>query len=131
MSRFVKMKMMVDDAGNVKTSNEHPHKTIFLENVNGKVLKKVLEFCDHYLTEPMTGLPLSAARSPHNNMVELGVQEWYVSFIDVEPPFVDKLYLVGVYMDIEPLLYLVYAAVLVFANNHPGSRWVLGRYSNE
>lgn len=129
--------MAHDDTRTSTRSNEEVHnprkqKKIFVPTAKGEVLEKVLKYCEHYARDPMTDLsvlPMAQSTNDHKNkLADLGLQEWYVSFIDVEQPVLDRLYLVARYMDIEPLLYLTMAAIRVFVSNNPGSQWMLGSY---
>ena len=78
-----------------------------LPNVKGEVLKKVIEFCEHYLTEPMTDIekPLKS------QMMADVVQKWYADFVNIEQVLLFELILAANYMDIKPLLDLTCASV--------------------
>jgi S-phase kinase-associated protein 1 len=78
-----------------------------LPNVKSQVLKKVIEFCEHHLQEPMTEIekPLKS-----QNMADV-VQKWYADFVDVEQVLLFELILAANYMDIKPLLDLTCATV--------------------
>jgi S-phase kinase-associated protein 1 len=78
-----------------------------LPNVKAQVLKKVLEFCEHHLTEPMTEIekPLKS-----QNMSDV-VQKWYADFVNVEQVLLFELILAANYLDIKPLLDLTCATV--------------------
>lgn len=78
-----------------------------LPNVKSEVLKKVIEFCDHHLGEPMTEIekPLKS-----QNMADV-VQKWYADFVDLEQVLLFELILAANYMDIKPLLDLTCATV--------------------
>merc|ERR1719162_125419 len=75
-----------------------------LPNVKSEVLKKVIEFCEHHLAEPMTEVekPLKS-----QNMADV-VQKW---FADLEQVLLFELILAANYMDIKPLLDLTCATV--------------------
>ena len=128
--------MARDDIRTSTRSNEEVHnhrkQKIFVPTAKGEVLEKVLKFCEHYVRDPMTDLsvlPMAQSTNDHKNkLADLGLQEWYVSFIDVDQPVLDRLYMVAKYMDIEPLLYLTMDAIRVFVSNNPGSQWMLGSY---
>ena len=128
--------MAHDDIRTSTRSNEEVHnhrkQKIFVPTAKGEVLEKVLKFCEHYVRDPMTDLsvlPMAQSTNDHKNkLADLGLQEWYVSFIDVDQPVLDRLYMVAKYMDIEPLLYLTMDAIRVFVSNNPGSQWMLGSY---
>jgi S-phase kinase-associated protein 1 len=78
-----------------------------LPNVKSQVLRKVIEFCEHHLQEPMTEIekPLKS-----QNMVDV-VQKWYADFVDLEQVLLFELILAANYMDIKPLLDLTCATV--------------------
>lgn len=97
MSELVKS--MMDD--------DEDEKEIPLPNVKAQVLRKVIEFCEHHLEEPMTEIekPLKS-----QNMADV-VQQWYASFVDLEQVLLFELILAANYMDIKPLLDLTCATV--------------------
>lgn len=78
-----------------------------LPNVKTQVLRKVIEFCEHHLEEPMTEIekPLKS-----QNMADV-VQKWYADFVDLEQVLLFELILAANYMDIKPLLDLTCATV--------------------
>mmetsp|Transcript_28523 Transcript_28523/g.69400 ORF Transcript_28523/g.69400 Transcript_28523/m.69400 type:complete len:187 (+) Transcript_28523:129-689(+) len=91
-----------DDDDEEKKITEIP-----LPNVKAEVLKKVIEFCEHHLEEPMTEIekPLKS-----QNMADV-VQKWYADFVDLEQVLLFELILAANYMDIKPLLDLTCATV--------------------
>uniref|UniRef100_A0A6S9ADC6 S-phase kinase-associated protein 1 n=1 Tax=Ditylum brightwellii TaxID=49249 RepID=A0A6S9ADC6_9STRA len=99
MSELVKTMIEEDDDDEV---TEIP-----LPNVKAAVLAKVIEFCTHHRTEPMTEIekPLKSAV-----MAEV-VQKWYADFVNVEQVLLFELILAANYMDIKPLLDLTCATV--------------------
>jgi len=101
MSELVKT-MMDEDEDEDETTPEIP-----LPNVKGPVLRKVIEFCEHHLKEPMTEIekPLKSG-----NMADV-VQKWYADFADLEQVLLFELILAANYMDIKPLLDLTCATV--------------------
>lgn len=100
MSELVKS-MMEEDASDEDVAE------IPLPNVKAAILKKVIEFCEHHKTEPMTEIekPLKS-----QNMADV-VQKWYADFVDVEQVILFELILAANYMDIKPLLDLTCATV--------------------
>ena len=84
-----------------------PTLEIPLVNINAQVLKLVLEFCEHHVTEPMMEIevPLKSA-----NMADV-VQKWYADFVDLEQVLLFELILAANYMGIKPLLDLTCATV--------------------
>ena len=103
MSELVKS--MMDDEGDDGGSSgptEMP-----LPNVKSPVLRKVIEFCEHHLKEPMTEIekPLKS------QLMADVVQKWYADFVDLEQVMLFELILAANYMDIKPLLDLTCATV--------------------
>jgi S-phase kinase-associated protein 1 len=100
MSELVKT--MIDEDLDEEEAQEIP-----LPNVKTTILAKVVEFIQHYKTEPMNDIekPLKSA-----NMAEV-VQEWYSNFVGVEQEVLFELILAANYMDIKPLLDLTCATV--------------------
>ena len=78
-----------------------------LPNVKSTVLAKVIEFCTHHQTEPMSEIekPLKSA------VMSEVVQKWYADFVNVEQVLLFELILAANYMDIKPLLDLTCATV--------------------
>mmetsp|Transcript_25178 Transcript_25178/g.37099 ORF Transcript_25178/g.37099 Transcript_25178/m.37099 type:complete len:169 (+) Transcript_25178:56-562(+) len=78
-----------------------------LPNVKTAILAKIIEFAEHYKTDPMTEIekPLKSA-----NMNEI-VQEWYANFVNVDQEVLFELILAANYMDIKPLLEITCATV--------------------
>ena len=101
MSELVKG-LLDEDAADDDDTTEIP-----LPNVKSAVLRKVIEFCTHHRSEPMTEIekPLKSAV-----MAEV-VQKWYADFVNVEQVLLFELILAANYMDIKPLLDLTCATV--------------------
>eukprot|EP00341_Mesodinium_pulex_P013965 CAMPEP_0116896400 /NCGR_PEP_ID=MMETSP0467-20121206/5652_1 /TAXON_ID=283647 /ORGANISM="Mesodinium pulex, Strain SPMC105" /LENGTH=165 /DNA_ID=CAMNT_0004567549 /DNA_START=45 /DNA_END=542 /DNA_ORIENTATION=- len=100
MSELVKT--MFDDEQGDDEVQEIP-----LPNVKTQILAKVIEFLDHYKTDPMNEIekPLKSS-----NMSEV-VQEWYSNFVAVDQEVLFELILAANYMDIKPLLDITCATV--------------------
>lgn len=108
MSELVKSMMEENEDDDADDDEEEKKVTeIPLPNVKAEVLKKVIEFCEHHLQEPMTEIekPLKS-----QNMADV-VQEWYANFVDLEQVLLFELILAANYMDIKPLLDLTCATV--------------------
>ena len=105
MSELVKS--MKDEDGEDDDDEDDKATEIPLPNVKSEVLKKVIEFCEHHLEEPMTEIekPLKS-----QNMADV-VQKWYADFVDLEQVLLFELILAANYMDIKPLLDLTCATV--------------------
>jgi S-phase kinase-associated protein 1 len=91
-------------------ADEDEVQEIPLPNVRSAVLTKVIEYCTHYQTEPMTPIttPLKSSK------VEEVVQQWYADFVNVEQVLLFELVTAANFMDIKPLLDLACFAVAVF-----------------
>lgn len=101
MSELVKT-MMIDD------DNSEEEKEIPLPNVKAATLAKVIEYCRHYIEEPMTEFekPLKNA-----DLYKL-VQQFYAKFIvEMNNDDLFNLTLAANYMDIKPLLDLCSAKI--------------------
>mmetsp|Transcript_9752 Transcript_9752/g.11311 ORF Transcript_9752/g.11311 Transcript_9752/m.11311 type:complete len:193 (+) Transcript_9752:97-675(+) len=96
-----------DDADDADKKVSGKTTEIPLPNVKSEVLKKVIEFCEHHLAEPMTEVekPLKSQK-----MADV-VQKWYADFVDLEQVVLFELILAANYMDIKPLLDLTCATV--------------------
>ena len=109
MSELVKSMMDDNEDDDDDDDDENADKTteIPLPNVKSEVLRKVIEFCEHHLAEPMTEIekPLKS-----QNMADV-VQKWYADFVDLEQVLLFELILAANYMDIKPLLDLTCATV--------------------
>ena len=108
MSELVKS-MMDDNEDDDDDDDDEADKSteIPLPNVKSEVLRKVIEFCEHHLAEPMTEIekPLKSQA-----MADV-VQKWYADFVDLEQVLLFELILAANYMDIKPLLDLTCATV--------------------
>ncbi|CAJ1949905.1 unnamed protein product [Cylindrotheca closterium] len=92
----------------IDDENDDDEPEVPLPNVKADVLRKVIEYCEHYLKEKMTDIekPLKS-----NKMSDV-VQEWYATFVDSEEhEMLFELILAANFMDIKPLLELASAAV--------------------
>eukprot|EP01083_Nonionella_stella_P017571 49165_1 len=99
MSELVKS--MMEDEGDDEIAE------IPLPNVKAQILKKVIEFCQHYKTEPMNEIEKPLKSSEMSEVV----QKWYADFVNVEQPVLFELILAANFMDIKPLLDLTCATV--------------------
>eukprot|EP00978_Attheya_sp_CCMP212_P016389 scaffold42935_cov65-Attheya_sp.AAC.1 len=81
-------------------ADEDEVQEIPLPNVRSAVLTKVIEYCTHYQTDPMTPIttPLKSSK------VEEVVQQWYADFVKVEHVLLFELVIAAKFMDIKPLL---------------------------
>ena len=102
-----RMSKLVDES--VDDEDTSTISDIPLPNVKGIVLAKVIEFCQHHQTEPMTTIttPLPSVK------LEEIVQQWYCDFVKVENVMLFELVTAANYMNIQPLLDLTCLAVSV------------------
>eukprot|EP00984_Skeletonema_dohrnii_P034521 scaffold33584_cov146-Skeletonema_dohrnii-CCMP3373.AAC.3 len=96
MSELVKG-MLEDESGDDEDTTEIP-----LPSVKAAVLKKVIEFCSHYKSEPMTEIKKPVIFTVTD--VAKHVQKWYADFINVEKVLLFELIVAADDMDIKPLL---------------------------
>ena len=86
-------------------------KTIIpLPNVRSLILKKVIEFCTHYLTKGQK-MPRIAKPLISEDLSQCGIPAWYVDFVDQEQVVLFDIILAAEYLNIEPLLNLTCAKV--------------------
>ena len=96
-----------DDNDNAENNEEAIE--IPLPNVRTQVLAKVIEYCTHFHTEPMTPIttPLKSTK------IDEIVQEWYADFVDIDQIMLFELVTAANFMDIKALLDLTCLAVSV------------------
>jgi S-phase kinase-associated protein 1 len=82
---------------------------IQLPNVKSAVLAKVIEYCEHYLTEEMTAIttPLKSSK------IEDMVQPFYAEYVKLDQVMLFELVTAANFMDIKPLLDLSCLAVSI------------------
>ena len=107
MSKLVKDTF--DDDDDEDDDENEETKEIPLPNVSAPVLKKVIDYCNHYQEEEMTAIqtPLKSG-----TLDEL-VQSWYSNFVKVDRNMLFDLVAAANFMDIKPLLDLTCLAVSI------------------
>merc|ERR1712038_1227420 len=101
---------LVKRAIEANEDDDEDEMTIPLPNVQADVLRKVIDYCTHYINdEAMTEIttPLKSEK-----LDEL-VQQWYSDFCNVENAMLFALVTAANYMDIKPLLDLSCLAVSI------------------
>lgn len=95
---FVKIMIDVDDSEEI---------TCNLPNIDGKCLNKVIQYCNHYINEPMTKLekPLK-----YKNLSKL-IQDFYTTYIDISDSELYTLMLAADYLNCKDLLDLCMASL--------------------
>ncbi|CAM9110502.1 unnamed protein product [Ectocarpus sp. 13 AM-2016] len=110
----------------VDGSTENAAKEIPLPNMRSNVVAKVVEFCQHHQTDPMTDIPKASAASylllicpvQFGKTVGDHVQEWYSTFVKaLGDEMLFEMLLAANYLDLSPLLELCAATVGLRAMN--------------
>uniref|UniRef100_A0A6V2AFM3 E3 ubiquitin ligase complex SCF subunit n=1 Tax=Ditylum brightwellii TaxID=49249 RepID=A0A6V2AFM3_9STRA len=75
--------------------------TVEIPKVESTCLSKVVDFCNHYMKEPLRPIktPLEG-----NSLEEVVTQEWYRNFVSVEQSLLFQLVQAANFMEIQPLL---------------------------
>ncbi|CBJ48849.1 conserved unknown protein [Ectocarpus siliculosus] len=103
------LKAMVDGP------TENAAKEIPLTNMRSNVVAKVVEFCQHHQTDPMTDIPKPVQ---FGKTVGDHVQEWYSTFVKaLKDEMLFEMLLAANYLDLSPLLELCAATVGLRAMN--------------
>ncbi|ORX47027.1 E3 ubiquitin ligase complex SCF subunit sconC [Hesseltinella vesiculosa] len=87
--RSMLIKNMLEDVGD----NDNP---IPLPNVTAKILRKVIEWCEHHLGDPVT--------NDENERRNTEIDEWDQKFMEVDQETLFDIILAANYLDIKPLL---------------------------
>ncbi|GBB93636.1 hypothetical protein RclHR1_02200017 [Rhizophagus clarus] len=91
-SRSILIKNMIEDIG-------EQDQCIPLPNVNEKVLKKVLEWCQHHVNDPQLTNDDDDSRRRNTE-----IDDWDQMFLNVEQDLLFEIILAANYLDIKPLL---------------------------
>ena len=90
------------------TLNDYPdHAEIPLKNVKSEILKKIIEYLEHYENEEPKEIPKPL---PDNNF-EKHVDKWDYDFINLDLETISEIIISANHMDIKPLLELASAKV--------------------
>jgi len=81
----------------IKEDSEDVPSEIPLPNVKSQVLRKVIEFCEHHLQEPMTEIEKPLKSQVMGDVV----QKWYADFVDLEQVLLFELILAANYLDVK------------------------------
>mmetsp|Transcript_14785 Transcript_14785/g.19414 ORF Transcript_14785/g.19414 Transcript_14785/m.19414 type:complete len:172 (+) Transcript_14785:89-604(+) len=110
-----KMSKLVETTVDDDVDDEDETQEIPLPNVKAAVLQKVIEYCSHYQTDPMTPIqtPLKSSK------IEDLVQPWYAEYVKVDRVLLFELVTAANFMDIKPLLDLTCLAVSVMIKGKP------------
>jgi len=93
--RSVLIKNMLSDLGDEGITEAIP-----IPNVNGPVLKKVIEWCTHHRSDP----PASAEEDSDSRKKTTDIDEWDQKFMQVDQEMLFEIILAANYLDIKALL---------------------------
>jgi len=94
---------------NAMENEEEEEIEIPIPNVDARVLQKVIDFCTHYVNEPMKEIkrPLKSV------VLSQVVQQFYADFVEVEQPLLYELMQAANFMNIKALVDLVAARIAI------------------
>ena len=75
--------------------------------INSEVLRKIVDYCTYYQTDPMREIPKPLKSSSLSDLV----QQWYADLVAVESTDLYELITAANYLDIKPLLTLTCSAI--------------------
>ncbi|KAI8329941.1 E3 ubiquitin ligase complex SCF subunit sconC [Chlamydoabsidia padenii] len=87
--RSILIKNMLEDVGEIESA-------IPLPNVSAKVLRKVIEWCDHHSADPIT--------TDETERRNTDIDEWDQKYMEVDQETLFDIILAANYLDIKPLL---------------------------
>lgn len=103
------VKSIIDEDEDDDEEEENERREIPLINVSSDILEKVIAFCKHFQTEPMTAIEIPLK----SNKLEDLVQTWYSEYVKLPKQTLFDLVAAANYMDIKPLLDLTCLAVSI------------------
>ena len=93
---------LIKDMNEDGTDEEFP-----MTGVDGVTLAKILEFCEHYLRDPMPVIEKPIKSSDFSTLVP----EWYNNFVNVDHTILFKFAEAANFMDVKPMLDLTCAKI--------------------
>lgn len=106
-SKLLKTMLELDELDENEIRDQVDQQVCPLPNVEGTILKKVIEFLNKYLESPFEDI-----NKPVKSSMSDIVDEWYVNFLEMDnQEQLFKIIMAANYMDIEPLLDLTCASV--------------------
>lgn len=106
-SKLLKTMLSLDEFDESEIRDQMDQQVCPLPNVEGAILKKVVEFLNKYLESPFQDI-----NKPVKSSMSDIVDEWYVNFLEMDKQEqLFKIIMAANYMDIEPLLDLTCASV--------------------
>ena len=104
--QIAKLSKLVNTIIDDDDDDDDEEQTLPLPNVSSEVLKKIIQFMNHYYEHPFTEI-----HKPLQGSIKDLVGEWYANFVDIDQEKLFELILAANYMDISPLLELSCATV--------------------
>mmetsp|Transcript_23842 Transcript_23842/g.30033 ORF Transcript_23842/g.30033 Transcript_23842/m.30033 type:complete len:148 (-) Transcript_23842:196-639(-) len=102
-----------------ENDDEIEDKDLDCPKVLGKTLKKVVEFCTQYKSDPLEKFEVQSKE----RLEDIVTQEWYFKFISqFKRDDLFPLIQAANYLDIQPLLELSVLAICVEINNKPAEK---------
>ena len=93
------LKTMLDDLG-IDTESDEASEPIPLPNVNGAILKKVVEWCEHHKDDHKEFAEEDESTQPRLD----DIPDWDVSFFNIDQAEIFEIILAANYLDIKGLL---------------------------
>ena len=115
MSILIKGTIGDEDTNEDDMDAPPPH--IPLPNVSKDILEKIIAFCHHHQTEPMTAI----ASPLKSHKIKDLVQDWYSDFVNLDMDTLVSLVAAANYLDIKELLDLTSLAVCILIKAKSGS----------
>ncbi|ORZ32092.1 Skp1 family, dimerization domain-domain-containing protein [Catenaria anguillulae PL171] len=97
--RSVLLKNIIEDTGDAGDDDAIP---IPIPNVTARVLKKVIEYCEHHKNDPLPEPEEDEVAEERRRSDD--IDEWDAEFINVEQEMLFEIILAANYLDIKPLL---------------------------
>uniref|UniRef100_A0A7S2H6U7 E3 ubiquitin ligase complex SCF subunit n=1 Tax=Helicotheca tamesis TaxID=374047 RepID=A0A7S2H6U7_9STRA len=95
-------------------SDDNEEQIVDIVKVKSECLKKVVEFCEHHVSEPLNPITHTMDADTFDEIV---TQEWYRTFVNVEQPLLFQIVQAANYMNIQPLLDLACLQVAALLMN--------------
>eukprot|EP01038_Epipyxis_sp_PR26KG_P013033 gene13033-17466_t len=86
---------------------------VYLPEIAGNILARVVEYCANYNTEPMRNIPKPL---PFEDLSRV-VQKFYSDFINIDNETLFRLFVVAYHLDIKPLVDLCAAKIASYIKN--------------
>mmetsp|Transcript_28726 Transcript_28726/g.43089 ORF Transcript_28726/g.43089 Transcript_28726/m.43089 type:complete len:150 (-) Transcript_28726:125-574(-) len=98
LSKVIAAAVFDDDA-----DDDADNEIVDIPKVKSECLRKVIEFCEHYVKDPLNQITHTMEA---NSFDEIVTQKFYRDFVTVEQPLLFQLVQASNFLDIQPLLNL-------------------------